>query len=180
MSQDPFDYAVLLQDALRQLVRRSLELVAEQGFCGEHHFYLSFDTQAPGVILPHNLQEQYPEEMTIVLKTQFRDLLIDDDSFSVVLFFGGVPHQLTIPFAALRSFADPSASFQLVFPAVDDEEDVRADDVGDEDARADEGAAPEGELAVMPVADETEAEPATDAGPAKDNVVSIAGFRKKG
>ena len=98
-SQDPLDYGALLQDALRHLVRRSLGIVAEQGMPGDHHFYLSFRTTHPGVVMPPHLRDSYPEEMTIVLKTQFHDLVVDDDTFSVGLVFSGVRYGLTVPFA---------------------------------------------------------------------------------
>ncbi len=120
MSQDPFDYQVLLQDALRGLVRRSLEIVADGGFTGDHHFYLSFSTGAPGVVMPSHLRDSYPDEMTIVLKTQFKDLTVDEDAFSVGLYFSSVLYYLTVPFAALVGFSDPSASFQLMFQPVAD------------------------------------------------------------
>ncbi len=124
MIQDPLDYQILLQDALRGLVRRSLEVVAEQGLTGDHHFYLSFRTGAPGVVMPPHLRDSYPDEMTIVLKTQFKDLTVDEEGFSVGLFFSSVLYYLTVPFAALVGFSDPSASFQLMFqpPAEDVEE----------------------------------------------------------
>lgn len=123
MSHDPLDYSLLLQDALRGLVRSSLEIVAEQGLPGEHHFFLSFRTDAPGVVLAPQLKQSYPEEMTIVLKTQFQELVVDDDAFSVGLFFSGVRHYLTIPFAALLSFSDPSVGFQVAFQPLEEEED---------------------------------------------------------
>lgn len=115
MSQDPLDYQVLLQDALRGLVRRSLEIVAEQGFTGDHHFYLSFSTSAPGVVMPPHMRDSYPDEMTIVLKTQFKNLTVTEEEFSVGLFFGGVLYYLTVPFGAVLGFADPSADFHLGF-----------------------------------------------------------------
>lgn len=136
MNQDPLDYQILLQDALRGLVRRSLEIVAEQGFTGDHHFYLSFRTGAPGVVMPEHLRDSYPDEMTIVLKTQFKDLTVDDDAFSVGLYFSSVLYYLTIPFAALVTFTDPSASFQLMFqPPADAAEETPAAE--SEDAAAD-------------------------------------------
>ena len=160
MSHDPLDYRSLLQDALRGVVRRSLEIVAEQGFPGEHHFYISFKTGASGVVMPPHLQQQYPDEMTIVLKTQFQDLTVGEETFSIGLFFGGVLHYLTIPFDALSSFADPAAGFQTAFQPLTEEADETAEMELDE---ATEG----GE------ADDSEDESTTD------NVVSFAGFRKK-
>ncbi len=155
MSQDPLDYQILLQDALRGLVRRSLEIVAEQGFTGEHHFYITFFTGAPGVVMPPHLRESYPDEMTIVLKTQFKDLTVESDGFSVGLYFSSVLYYLTVPFNAVVSFTDPSASFQLRFdPPVEDFEPAEEVENGD-DPEMGEGA------------------------DAPDNVVSFSGFRKK-
>ncbi len=158
MSDDPLDYPILLQDALRGVVRRGLEIVVEQGFPGEHHFYISFLTGAPGVVMPPHLRDSYPDEMTIVLKTQFKDLTVAADGFSVGLFFRGVLYYLTVPFAAVVVFADPSADFHLGFQPAADEE---APD-------ADEEAAAGGE-----------SEAGEDAGGATDNVVAFSGFRKK-
>ena len=156
-SQDPLDYRILLQDALRGVVRRSLEIVAEQGLPGDHHFYLSFQTGYTGVVMPPHLRQQYPQEMTIVLKTQFQELTVTEEAFSVGLFFGGVLHYLTIPFESLLSFADPAAGFQTAFQPIDD---LTAD--------------PE-ETAPGEPADPTGDEPQATT----DNVVSLAGFRKK-
>ena len=155
MSHDPLDYRILLQDALRGVVRRSLEIVEEQGFPGDHHFYLSFRTGSSGVVMPPHLRQQYPEEMTIVLKTQFRDLSVGEDAFSVGLFFGGVLHYLTVPFASLLSFADPAAGFQTAFGPLPEAE---AEGTGD----------------AVPEAAQRPSETAST-----DNVVSFAGFRKK-
>ena len=152
MNKDPFDYQILFQDALRGLVRRSLEIVADQGFTGEHHFYLAFRTGTPGVVMPSHLRESYPDEMTIVLKTQFKDLEVTEDEFSVGLFFSGVLYYLTVPFNALVAFTDPSVGFQLVFqPAEEGSQEAAVAD-GPEDSEAGE--------------------------PGADNVVSFSGFRK--
>lgn len=115
MHYDPLDYPQLVQEALRDIVRRSLEIVAEQGLPGGHHFYITFRTQAPGVDLPPTLAARYPEEMTIVVQHQFRDLRVDDDEFSIALSFAGLWEELTVPFSALSSFVDPGAEFGLRF-----------------------------------------------------------------
>jgi len=76
---------------------------------------VSFRTDAPGVALPHYLLDKYPEEMTIVLQHQFWGLEVGDHEFSVTVSFQNRPEQLTIPFAAVTSFADPSVKFGLQF-----------------------------------------------------------------
>ncbi len=115
MDPDKIDYPALLQEALRDVVRRVLERAAEHGLPGEHHFYIGFRTDFPGVEAPRFLREQYPEEMTIILQHQFWGLEVADDAFSVLLIFGGSRQRLRVPFAALTAFADPSADFGLRF-----------------------------------------------------------------
>jgi hypothetical protein len=112
---DKIDYPALLQDALRDVVRRVLEQVSEHGLPGEHHLYIGFRTRYPGVQVPRYLSEQYPEEVTIVLQHQFWALNVTPESFSVFLSFGGSKQQLIVPFGALTAFADPSADFGLRF-----------------------------------------------------------------
>ncbi|MDI4663889.1 SspB family protein [Xanthobacter autotrophicus] len=115
MSVDHIRYDLLAQEALRSVVRRVLLDVAKTGLPGEHHFYISFDTRAPGVRLSQRMREKYPEEMTIVLQHQFWDLIVTDTTFEVGLSFGGIPERLLVPFSALKGFFDPSVKFGLQF-----------------------------------------------------------------
>ena len=115
MAQDLFQYDKMVERALRGVVRDALARVAQEGPRGAHHFYIGFATGMPGVVIPDSLRERFPEEMTIVLQHQFWDLEIGDESFSVSLSFQKQLERLTIPFAAIRSFADPSVNFALEF-----------------------------------------------------------------
>jgi uncharacterized protein len=117
MAQDLFDYPTMVETALRGVVREALARTARDGLRGAHHFYVSFRTDAHGLVLPDSLLAKYPEEMTIVLEHQFWELEVRDHDFSVTLSFQGKPEQLTIPFAAITSFADPSVKFGLQFGA---------------------------------------------------------------
>lgn len=112
-------YDAWAEEALRGVAVRALQFAAEQGIPGEHHFYVSFRTDHPGVTIPTRLLAQYPEEMTIVLQHQFWDLKVDEIAgrFTVGLSFGGVASTLIIPFAALSAFADPHVQFGLRFRA---------------------------------------------------------------
>jgi len=105
-------------EALRQVVVRALRYAAENGLPGEHHFYLTFRTDYPGVEMPTRLRSQYPQEMTIVLQHQFWDLAVDPEAetMSVGLSFGGVPTTLRVPLAAVTAFADPFVRYGLRFP----------------------------------------------------------------
>ena len=50
--------------------------------------------------------------------TSFGTWRISDDSFEVGLSFGGVPERLSIPFAAVKGFFDPSVEFGLQFEQI--------------------------------------------------------------
>ncbi|WP_404385246.1 SspB family protein [Caenispirillum salinarum] len=176
-----FNYEEMVEDALRGVLRRALEITAAEGLPGEHHFYITFSTEAPGVNIPDRLRAQHPETMTIVLQHQYHDLLVSQDMFSVRLSFGGRLETLEIPFSAVTAFADPHAKFGLQFQLgiLDDEDDS---DLGDFEGFDDEDA---DVLLHDPSSDERPA-----AGPGVggdsgdddkggDNVVTLDAFRKK-
>lgn len=118
MATDLIRYDVLVQQALRSVVRKVLADGARDGLPGAHHFYVSFDTNAPGVKITNRLHMMYPEEMTIVLQHQFWDLSVSDTGFEVSLSFEKIPERLIVPFDAVTGFFDPSVKFGLKFEAV--------------------------------------------------------------
>ncbi|WP_246725089.1 SspB family protein, partial [Beijerinckia sp. L45] len=107
MPNDMIRYDLLVQEALCGVVKKVLGEAARDGLPGDHHFYITFRTQAPGVRLSTRMREQYPEEMTIILQHQFEDLSVTDHAFEVGLSFRGIPEMLLIPFDALTGFFDP-------------------------------------------------------------------------
>lgn len=113
MAQDHIRYDILTQEALRGVVRKVLAEVAKTGLPGDHHFFISFITRAPGVRLSQRLLDQYPEDMTIVLQNQFWDLKVGENGFEVGLSFDDKPEVLVIPFTAIKGFFDPSVQFGL-------------------------------------------------------------------
>src|SRR5215469_17375335 len=115
MPQDLFHYDKMVESALRGVIRDALTRVAQDGLRSAHHFYIGFGTTAPGVVIPPRLLERFPTEITIVLQHQFWDLEVGDEAFSVSLSFDKQVEQLTVPFAAIKSFADPSVEFALAF-----------------------------------------------------------------
>ncbi len=115
LPEDKIGYAELIDNAMRGVVRDTLERVAENGLPGDHHCYISFKTHFPGVQMADYLRERYPEEMTIVLQHQFWDLTVSDDFFSVSLSFNRTRENLLVPYDALTAFADPSIKFGLQF-----------------------------------------------------------------
>ena len=115
MRQSRIDYGRLVEIALRGVVRDVLARAGREGMPSPHHFYVTFRTQQPGVVIPDFLRERYPAEMTIVLQHQYWDLEADDSGFSVTLSFNDQLHRLRIPFTALKVFADPGVEFGLQF-----------------------------------------------------------------
>lgn len=113
------DYDALQLEALRGVVKGCLAQVSRTGLLGDHHFYIAFNTQAPGVGMSKRLKEKYPSEMTIVLQHRFWDLAVDDDRFEVKLTFDGIPERLVIPFKAVKVFYDPSVPYGLQFEESD-------------------------------------------------------------
>ncbi|MDR3471511.1 MAG: SspB family protein [Devosia sp.] len=163
MAEDHIRYDILAQEALRGVVRKVLAEVSKTGLPGEHHFFISFVTRAPGVRLSQRLLDQYDKEMTIVLQNQFWDLKVSDAGFEVGLSFDGHPEMLAIPFAAIKGFFDPSVQFGLQF-------DPSAVPPGISDGEPDTAPA-QAELA--------ESGPGAAVEPAGEKVVSLDSFRKK-
>lgn len=132
MSKDLLRYDRMVEAAKRSVVRAALREVVNRGgeLPGEHHFYITFRTDAAGVDLPDYLKAKYPQEMTIVLQYQFYDLQVTNESVSVTLSFGGVLRRLVIPLVAITTFADPSVNFVLQFQP-DDMPDVLPEDEAD-------------------------------------------------
>lgn len=125
MAQDHIRYDILAQDALRGVIRKVLGEVAATGrLPGEHHFFITFLTGAPGVRISQHLKDKYAEQMTIVIQHQFWDMKVTDSLFEIGLSFSDTPEKLVIPFNAIRGFYDPSVNFELEFdvPMADEDE----------------------------------------------------------
>ena len=134
MPSDSIQYDVLAREALRHVVHDVLEMARKEGLPGEHHFFITFQTNAPGVSMSEDLRKEFPEEMTVVLQHQYWDLEVTRDQFSVKLAFGGVP-----------AFFDPSVQFGLQFTSTPSEEEEQAPapapaevDVSTDDKKPDE------------------------------------------
>lgn len=121
------NYELLVEDALRTVVRGSLALVEHEGLPGDSHFYITFQTTADGVQMSETLKAANPQEMTIVLQHQFWDLNVSESHFSVTLSFSGVHHNLNIPFSAVTHFNDPSVGFGLQFSTADQLDSLQQD-----------------------------------------------------
>ena len=162
MLQTGLNYELLVEDALRSVVRSSLSIVQKVGLPGETHFYIGFSTTHKRVEMDEHLRAKHPENMTIVLQHQFADLIVGEDEFSVTLFFGGKPSPMIIPFEAVTSFNDPSVGFGLQFGIADDDD-------SDEDEHDDD----------IPQSDDQPAQSNDDASGNSADVVSLDTFRKR-
>ena len=162
MTKDILRYDLMVQDALKGVVRKILSEAGRDGLPGDHHFYITFRTRHAGVQVPGHILARHPDEMTIVLQHQFWGLEVGEHHFQVTLSFSGVSERLYIPFAAVTGFADPSAKFGLQFQVEDDEE------FEDEDLPEDVAAAAED----LP-------EPAPEAPAEGAKVIALDAFRKK-
>ncbi|GHA15765.1 hypothetical protein GCM10007989_08210 [Devosia pacifica] len=163
MAEDLIRYDILTQEALRGVVRKVLAEVARAGLPGEHHFFITFYTRAPGVRISQKLLDQYDKEMTIVLQNQFWGLKVNETNFEVGLSFGQ-PETLVIPFAALRGFFDPSVQTGMQFQDLGELEELG-------------GEVPDAaEMAEAAESGSTDDEPEGEPG---EKVVSLDSFRKK-
>jgi hypothetical protein len=156
---DYIGYDALSQAAMRGVMREALKRAKMNGgLPGDHHFYITFTTKAPGVKIASYLLERFPEDMTIVIQHQFWDLDVQENHFEIVLKFGGVPQHLSVPLSAVTRFVDPAVNFNMVFES-------RARDAG---------------VVSLPTGEEDNA-PASAApvGDAGNTVVSLDAFRRK-
>ena len=163
MRRSRIDYGRMVETALRTVVRDVLLRLDKEGAPPPHHFYVTFRTRHPGVVIPEFLRDRYPTDMTIVLQHQFWDLAVDDDGFAVTLSFSDQLQRLRVPYAAIKVFADPGVEFGLQF-TIDDESEPESADV---------------KLLGASVKDVTEeqGEPAAESGGAE--IVTLDRFRKK-
>ena len=178
MAQDLIRFDLLVQEALKGVVRKVLVEAAENGLPGEHHFFISFRTHAPGVRISPRLMERHPEEMTIVLQHQFWDLIVTETNFEVGLSFGGIPERLFIPFDSLSGFWDPSVDFGLKFElaSVETADNDVTDTPEDFDASLEksfQNIVAEMEDTKVPIA------PSMGAADGDAKIVSLSAFRKK-
>lgn len=168
MSKDFIGYDQLVDRSLRGVVRDALKKVSEQGLVGNHHMYLTFRTDYPGVEIPQYLRERYPDELTIVLQHQFWSLDVGEDSFGVSLSFNKMREHIRVPWAALTRFADPGVKFGLQFePTPADGQPVTRTALPSTETEAGDEASPE--------SPEVAAEAQDDA----EKVVALDTFRKK-
>jgi hypothetical protein len=199
MGDSGLRYDVMVEAALRGVMRDALNHAIEHGLPGAHHFYLSFRTGHPGVQIDQSLRARFPEEMTIVLQHQFWDLSVEEDRFAVTLSFSNARQRLVVPFAAVTAFNDPSVNFGLQFQSLAERtanKPSAAQQAGAAQPHAAHGtakpapdaqrelqrepkAAKAGQVASLPKPPASSPSPAAASGGGADKVVALDSFRKK-
>jgi hypothetical protein len=155
----------MVEDALKGVLRQAL-MASQDGLPGDHYFNIAFHTHHPGVVIPEYLRARYPDQMTIVIQHQFWGLEVDERQFTVTLSFNRINERLTVPFAAVTAFADPSAKFGLQFQV--------------DPATVPDGAEAPGEAGAEPPAPTVADQPVTDAaGNDGARIITLDSFRKK-
>ena len=171
---DDIGYQALFQAAKRGVMKEALKIAAsDNGLPGNHHFYISFRTRAPGVKMAEHLLSRFPEEMTIVVQHQYWDLEVGDNHFEVVLQFSGVPQHLEIPYAAVTRFLDPSVEFVMEIEPGTARTAETLDIAGEREAIAAEAPVEAAQ------ADDAEAEDQSSLPASDGTVVSLDQFRRK-
>ncbi|MDG1006711.1 MAG: ClpXP protease specificity-enhancing factor SspB [Alphaproteobacteria bacterium] len=165
---DIYKYADRVQVALLDMVRSVMREAASQGLAGGHHFFITYFTHADGVVISDKLRAQHPEEITIVLQNQYEDLEIEEDAFHVTLSFNDTPERLTVPFAAMSKFYDPSVAFGLIFDV--DAPDIDFAALAEQDAMVD---------AILSAEESQTGAPEATAEDKKGEVVNLDSFRDK-
>ena len=140
------DYGNLMHRAMRSLIQSVLQDVAAHGLPGAHHFFITFDTNAPGVAIADWLRARYPKDMTVVIQHWYENLIVTDEGFSITLNFGNSPEPLIIPFDSLRTFVDPSVEFGLRFETHEDDEEDGDETEGDGPEDDPEPPVPQGQV----------------------------------
>ncbi|MBD0414752.1 SspB family protein [Oryzicola mucosus] len=178
MAEDQIRYDILAQEALRGVMRKVLAEVARTGLPGNHHFFITFMTGAPGVRISSRLRERYPEQMTIVIQFQYWDLKVTETGFEIGLSFSDVPEKLEIPYSAVRGFYDPSVNFELEFDVKSEPMAEQPIAMAPEPIKAVPAPAERKPAAAKKDDDQKGEAPTAESGKGAD-VVSLDAFRKK-
>ena len=114
-----FDYDFLVEESLKNVVKKVLKITSETGLIGNSHFFITFNGDDPSVIVPPELKNADNSEIKIIIQHQFWDLKTSEDHFEVTLSFSGKKKNISVPFKAISSFTDPSVGFGLQFKIED-------------------------------------------------------------
>ena len=110
-----FNYDSLVEDSLKNVVKKVLKIASETGLIGSSHFFISFNGDDPDVVVPSELKSTDSSEIKIIIQHQFWDLKSTNNHFEVTLSFNGKKKNISVPYKAVTSFTDPSVGFGLQF-----------------------------------------------------------------
>ena len=126
-----FDYDDLVEESLKNVVKKVLKITAESGLVGNSHFFISFNGNDNDVIVPDELKSNNSSEIKIIIQHQFWDLKATDEHFEVTLSFNGQKKNIYVPYKAITSFTDPSVGFGLQFK-VEEQKKISIEEKKDE------------------------------------------------
>lgn len=110
-----FDYRHLIDKSVLDILKKILEDIQSNGISDDRSIYISFRTNAQGVVLSKPVKQKYPKEITIILQHQFKNLTVLDEKFTVNITFSGITETVEVPFNTITSFLDPAANFGFQF-----------------------------------------------------------------
>lgn len=183
MIEDYIRYDQLIDHAMRDVVKKALYKIYNDGLTGNHHLLVSFLTGYEGVEMSPKLKEKYPEEMTIIIQHQYEDLEVTEQNFKIVLSFDGQKERISVPYLALSSFADPGVKFGLKFNILADENLLNESNLGDKNITPKKTISKEN-----PAQEKKDKKPTKKNSPktskktevsSQKNVIELANFRKK-
>ncbi len=119
-NNDYLNYNNMLDKALLSVVKDAMEQASVNGLLDNHYFYLTFKTNANGVVVPEFLRKQYPETLTIIIQHEYSNLSVSENEFGVTLSFNNHNYHIIVPFNSLIAFSDPEVNFSLSFNPSDD------------------------------------------------------------
>ena len=79
------DYGNLMHRAMRSLIQTVLADVQQNGLPGEHHFFITFDTQHPDVEIAEWLSDRHPRELTGVMQQWYDNLTVTHEGVPVTV-----------------------------------------------------------------------------------------------
>ena len=107
------NYSEILRKNMSNVLRDVLKNIELNGLQEGHHLYIIFKTDYNKVIIPNWLKAKHPKEMTIIIQYEYWNFKVKNDSFNIGLSFNDIKADITVPFDAVISFADPYANFGL-------------------------------------------------------------------
>ena len=107
------NYSQILKKNMLNVFRDVLKNIEVNDLQEGHHLYITFQTDVKKVVIPDWLKAKHPKEMTIIIQYDYWNFKVKNNSFNIGLSFNNIKADITVPFDAVISFADPYANFGL-------------------------------------------------------------------